>query len=137
MNPFEKIISKVDSAHHTKLPRKWKKIGDIIILDLAELDLKQKEKVAEIYAEVLKAKTVIQKKKIAGELRKPEDTELLYGNETITQIYEYGIQYKLDLAENMWSPGNTGWRSALSGPDKVSEFYTFKNPKVERNILHS
>ena len=130
MNPFEKIISKVDSAFHTKLPRKWKKIGDIIILDLAKLDPKQKNKIAEIYAEVLKAKTVIQKKKITGELRKPEDTELLYGNETITQIYEYGIKYKLDLAEIMWSPGNTGWRSALSGPDKVSEFYTFRNPKV-------
>jgi tRNA wybutosine-synthesizing protein 2 len=130
MNPFEEIISKVAPALHTKLPKKWKKIGDIIILDLAELDPKQKNKIAEIYANVLKAKTVIQKKKIEGELRKPEDTELLYGNETITQIYEYGIKYKLDLAEIMWSPGNTGWRSALSGPDKVSEFYTFRNPKV-------
>ena len=130
MNPFEKIISKVDPALHTKLPKKWKKIGDIIILDLAELDPKQKNKVAGIYAEVLNAKTVIQKNKIAGELRKPEDIELLYGNETTTEISEYGVRYKLDLAEIMWSPGNTGWRSALSGPDKVSEFYTFDEPKV-------
>jgi len=130
MNPFEKIISKANPALHTKLPKKWKKIGDIIILDLAELDPKQKNKVAGIYAEVLNAKTVIQKNKIAGELRKPEDIELLYGNETTTEISEYGVRYKLDLAEIMWSPGNTGWRSALSGPDKVSEFYTFDEPKV-------
>ena len=130
MNPFEKIISKVDSVLHTKLPKKWKKIGDIIILDLAELNPKQKNIVAEIYAEVLKAKTIIQKNKIVGELRKPKDTELLYGNETITEISEYSIKYKLDLAEIMWSPGNIGWRSALSGPEKVSEFYTFNNPKV-------
>ena len=30
----------------------------------------------------------------------------------------------------MWSPGNTGWRSALKGPKKVKDFYTFDNPKV-------
>ncbi|SVA40732.1 uncharacterized protein METZ01_LOCUS93586, partial [marine metagenome] len=97
---------------------------------MSELNSKQKSKVAEIYAEVLNAKTIIQKNKIAGELRKPKDIELLYGNETITEISEYGVKYKLDLAEIMWSPGNTGWRSALSGPNKVSEFYTFDKPEV-------
>ena len=55
---------------------------------------------------------------------------MLYGNETITEISEYGVKYKLDLAEIMWSPGNTGWRSALAGPEKVSDFYTFNKPKV-------
>ena len=128
MNPFEKIVNKVDSKLHTKLPQKWKKIGDVIILDLSEIDSKQKKEVAKTYAEVLNAKTVIQKNKIAGEFRKPEEVKLLYGNETITEISEYGIKYKLDLAEIMWSPGNTGWRAALSGPDKVSEFYTFSKP---------
>ena len=130
MNPFEEIIGKADFVTQAELPKKWKKIGYIIILDLAEVDSKKKNKVAEIYAEVLNAKTIIQKKKISGELRKPENIELLYGNETITEISEYGVKYKLDLAEIMWSPGNTGWRSALSGPGKVSEFYTFNNPKV-------
>jgi len=130
MNPFEKIISKVNPKIHSKLPNKWKKIGDIVILDLSELESKKRKKVARIYAEVLNVKSILQKKKITGELRKPEDIELLFGNETITEISEYGVKYKLDLAEIMWSPGNTGWRSALSGPGKVSEFYTFNNPKV-------
>ena len=130
MNPFEKIISEVDPKLHSKLPKKWKKIGNIIILDLSKLDSIQKNKIAKTYAHVLNAKTIIQKNKIAGELRKPKDIELLYGNETITEISEYGVKYKLDLAEIMWSPGNTGWRSALSGPNKVSEFYTFDKPKA-------
>ena len=30
----------------------------------------------------------------------------------------------------MWSPGNTGWRAVLDGPEKVSSFYNFNNPKV-------
>jgi len=130
MKPFEKIISEVDPILHPKLPKKWKKIGDIIILDLSKLDSIQKNKIAKTYADVLNAKTIIQKNKITGELRKPKNIELLYGNETITEISEYGVKYKLDLAEVMWSPGNTGWRSALSGPNKVSEFYTFDKPKT-------
>ena len=129
MKPFEQIASKIDSELHHNLPRKWKKIGDIVILDLSNIE-NEKENVAEIYAQVLNVKTIIQKNKISGELRKPEDTELLYGKETVTEISEYGIKYKLDLAEIMWSSGNTGWRSALSGPEKVSEFYTFNKPKT-------
>ena len=129
MKPFEQIASKIDSELHHNLPRKWKKIGDIVILDLSKIE-NEKGKIAEIYAQVLNVKTIIQKNKISGELRKPEDTELLYGKETVTEISEYGIKYKLDLAEIMWSPGNTGWRSALSGPEKVSEFYTFDKPKT-------
>ena len=129
MKPFEQIASKIDSELHHNLPRKWKKIGDIVILDLSKIE-NEKEKIAEIYAQVLNVKTIIQKNKISGELRKPEDTELLYGKETVTEISEYGIKYKLDLAEIMWSPGNTGWRSALSGPEKVSEFYAFDKPKT-------
>ena len=129
MKPFEQIASKIDSELHHYLPRKWKKIGDIVILDLSNIE-NEKEKIAEIYAQVLNVKTIIQKNKISGELRKPEDTELLYGKETVTEISEYGIKYKLDLAEIMWSPGNTGWRSALSGPEKVSEFYVFDKPKT-------
>ena len=130
MKPFEKISSQIDKELEQDLPRKWKKIGDIIILDLSKIDKEKRNKIAQTYAHILGAKTVIQKNKISGELRKPEDTNILYGKDTITEISEYGIRYKLDLAEIMWSPGNTGWRSALSGPEKVSEFYRFNKPKT-------
>ena len=130
MKPFEKISSQIDKELEQDLPRKWKKIGDILILDLSKIDKEKRTKIAETYANILGAKTIIQKNKISGELRKPEDTNILYGKDTITEITEYGIKYKLDLAEIMWSPGNTGWRSALSGPEKVSEFYRFDKPKT-------
>ena len=130
MKPFEKISSQIDKELEQDLPRKWKKIGDIIILDLSKIDKEKRNKIAQTYAHILGAKTIIQKNKISGELRKPEDTNILYGKDTITEITEYGIKYKLDLAEIMWSPGNTGWRSALSGPEKVSEFYRFDKPKT-------
>ena len=130
MNPFENIKLKVNPDLHNILPKKWKKIGDIITIDFKGIDEDKKKEIAKIYAEELRVKTVIQKSNVSGELRKPRDIELLYGKETITEISEYGIKYKLDLAEIMWSSGNTGWRSALAGPEKVSDFYSFNEPKV-------
>tara|TARA_B100000959_G_C14918267_1_gene598348 strand:- start:381 stop:1226 length:846 start_codon:yes stop_codon:yes gene_type:complete len=130
MNPFENIKLKVNPDLHDKLPKKWKKVGDIITIDFKNIDKDKKNEIAKIYAEELRVKTVIQKSSVSGELRKPGNINLLYGNETITEISEYGVKYKLDLAEIMWSPGNTGWRSALAGPEKVSDFYTFNKPKV-------
>ena len=128
MKPFDKIADKVNTALYAKLPRKWKKIGDIAVIDFSTIEETNHKEIAQIYAEELNVKTIIQKNKIAGELRKPENVKLLYGNETVTEISEYGIKYKLDIAEIMWSSGNTAWRSALSGPKEVADFYTFNNP---------
>ena len=130
MKPLENIKQKVNPSLHNKLPKRWTKIGNILIIDLENLAKEKKRKIAEIYAEELNARTVIQKNKVSDELRKPEKIELLYGTETITEISEYGIKYRLDLNEIMWSPGNTGWRSALAGPEKVNDFYSFDKPRI-------
>ena len=37
MNPFEKIKHKVNKKLHNKIPKKWKKIGDILIADFSNL----------------------------------------------------------------------------------------------------
>ena len=130
MNPFERIKSEVDENLHEKIPKKWKKIGDIIIADYSELNSAEKNQIAPIYAKILNVKTIIQKDRISGELRKPENTEILFGDDTETEIIEYGIRYKIDLSKIMWSTGNTGWRSILEGPEKVSNFYDFGNPET-------
>ena len=130
MKPLENIKLKVNPDLYDKLPTKWKKIGNVLIIDLENLAEDKKRDIAEVYADELNAKTVIQKSKVSGELRKPEKADLLYGTETITEIFEYGIKYRLDLNEIMWSPGNTGWRSALSGPEKVIDFYSFDKPRT-------
>ena len=130
MKPLENIKLKVNPNLHDILPTKWKKIGNVLIIDLENLAEDKKREIAEVYAEELNVKTVIQKNKVSGELRKPEKVDLLYGTETITEISEYGIRYSLDLGEIMWSSGNTGWRSALAGPEKVKDFYSFDKPKT-------
>ena len=130
MKPLENIKLKVNPDLHDKLPAKWKKIGNVLIIDLENLAEDKKRDIAEVYADELNVKTVIQKSKIRGELRKPETIDLLYGTETTTEISEYGIRYRLNLREVMWSPGNTGWRSALAGPEKVNDFYSFDKPET-------
>ena len=130
MSPFERIKAKVRTELIDKIPRKWKKIGEVLIVDFDLVPNKDKKIIAETYASELKVKTVIQKNKVNGELRKPKHTKLLFGTDTVTKISEYGLTYNIDLSEIMWSPGNTGWRSALAGPDKVSDFYSFENPKI-------
>jgi tRNA wybutosine-synthesizing protein 2 len=130
MNPFENIKNKVNKKLHNQIPKKWKKIGDILIADFSNLGKNDIGEVASVYGEILRAKTVLQKNKINGELRKPKTTEILFGKDTETEIIEYGIKYRLDLSKVMWSPGNTGWRSILEGPERVGNFYKFDNPKT-------
>ena len=130
MNPFEKIKHKVNKKLHNKIPKKWKKIGDILIADFSNLQKNDRADVAMTYGGILRAKTVLQKNKINGELRTPETTEILFGKDTKTEVTEYGIKYRLDLSKVMWSPGNTGWRSILEGPERVGNFYKFNNPKT-------
>ena len=130
MNPFDKIKQQIDEDLHHKLPKKWKKIGNILIADFSQIDTNNISQISQIYANILKVKTVLQKNKINGEFRKPERTEILFGEDTETEITEYGLKYSMDLSKTMWSPGNTGWRAVLDGPEIVSSFYSFNSPKV-------
>ena len=38
MNPFNKIKQQIDEDLHHKLPKKWKKIGNILIADFSQID---------------------------------------------------------------------------------------------------
>ena len=130
MNPFDKIKQQIDEDLHNKLPKKWKKIGNIIIADFSQIDTNNISQISQIYANILKVKTVLQKNNVNGELRKPERTEILFGEDTETEITEYGLKYSMDLSKTMWSSGNTGWRAVLDGPEIVSSFYSFNSPKI-------
>ena len=64
MKPFDKIKHNVDKKLHSKIPKKWKKIGDILIADFSLLDKITSKKIAKVYSKILNVKTVIQKEKI-------------------------------------------------------------------------
>ncbi|MFA4646743.1 class I SAM-dependent methyltransferase family protein [Pyrococcus kukulkanii] len=103
------------------LPKRWVKIGDVILLPLRPELEPYKCRIARVYAEVIGAKAVLRKGHIHGETRKP-DYELLYGQDTITVHVENGIKYKLDVARIMFSPANVKERvrmASIAKPDEL------------------
>ncbi|AMM53638.1 tRNA(Phe) (4-demethylwyosine(37)-C(7)) aminocarboxypropyltransferase Taw2 [Pyrococcus kukulkanii] len=103
------------------LPKRWVKIGDVLLLPLRPELEPYKHRIAQVYAEVIGAKTVLRKGHIHGETRKP-DYELLYGNDTVTVHVENGIKYKLDVAKIMFSPANVKERVRMANiarPDEL------------------
>lgn len=87
---------------------KYKKIGDILILD--------KNYSNEDYERLSKkhnVKTIMKISHIQGTKREPV-YEILYGNETETINKENGCLFKLDLAKVMWSKGNNNERLRIA-----------------------
>ena len=90
---------------------KWKKIGDILVLDKKDSNLSSQE--LENLAKTHNVKTIIKINHIYGTKREPS-FEILYGNETETIHKENGCFFKLDLAKVMWSKGNNNERIRIS-----------------------
>ncbi len=87
---------------------KYKKIGDILILDNipAEDDLSQ-------LASKHNVKTIMKINHIQGTKREP-NYEILYGFKTETVNKENKCLFKLDLSKVMWSKGNTNERLRIA-----------------------
>ncbi len=102
------------------LPKHWVQIGDVLILPLRPELEPYKERIAEVYAEVLGVKTVLRKGRISGEFRET-NYEVLYGGDTITVHVENGVKYKLDVARIMFSPANVKERVRMAKVAKPGE----------------
>ena len=85
---------------------KYKKIGDILIID------KDYENLAEI-ASRHNVKTIMKITHIQGSRREPV-YQILYGSETETINKENGCLFKLDLSKVMWSKGNVAERARIA-----------------------
>lgn len=87
---------------------KYKKIGDILILDNKYQD-EDFEKLAEKH----NVKTVMTVDHIQGTKREPV-YNVLFGSETQTVNKENGCLFKLDLSKVMWSKGNNNERLRIA-----------------------
>ena len=90
---------------------KWKKIGNILILDNnyeygSKSDLEELSKKHDV-------KTIMKIKHIQGTKREPV-YELIYGNSTETVHKENACLFKLDLRRVMWSKGNNNERLRIA-----------------------
>ena len=90
---------------------KWKKIGDILILD-NKFDVKSEAQLKEL-SDKHKVKTIMKVDHICGTKREPV-IKLLYGSDTKTINKENGCLFKLDLRKVMWSKGNNNERIRIA-----------------------
>lgn len=90
---------------------KWKKIGNILILD--NKFTVQSDKQLKELSDKHKVKTVMKVDHIHGTKREPV-IKLLYGEDTETINNENGCLFKLDLKKVMWSKGNNNERIRIA-----------------------
>jgi len=122
-DPYESIAAVVDIEPGLKpqLPRKWEKIGDVLVLRLPDGLAAHREKVAKAYAEVLGAKAVLlDVRGIEGEWRLPR-VEKIWGGDTETVHLEGGVRFKLDPAKVMFSSGNLPERIRMGHASRAGE----------------
>jgi len=103
----------LDRAIIERLPNNWEMLGDVLVIKLPEELMPSKKIIAEAYANVLGAKSVLRDLgAIHGEERQPE-MELLLGTDTEATHLENGVLYSLDAANIMFSSGNVDERTRM------------------------
>ena len=123
VNEIKKTLSNyIDKEFIKKVPDKWEKIGDVLIIHLPPFLDKYKKNIGEAYAKVLSCKSVLNDLGgIKGELREP-NVEVIFGpNDTTTTHKENDIIYNLDPKKVMFSSGNMSERIRMSTVSKPGE----------------
>ncbi|NLI73510.1 MAG: class I SAM-dependent methyltransferase family protein [Euryarchaeota archaeon] len=121
-SPFEiacELISR--PTINEMLPRKWEKVGDVLILRLLEDLMPYREEIARAYAQAVGARAVLRDTGHINGIHRRPVMELLYGNHTETVHFENGLYYKIDAANLMFSSGNIDEKLRIASLDCSGE----------------
>jgi len=115
VSPYQRIKDKIDlpESKRSLLPDNWEMVGDILLIKLPDELLQHKRKIADVYSNVLNAKTVMLQGSIEGTRREPV-VEKIYGDETETVHIENGVKFKMDTSQLMFSSGNIDERIRMA-----------------------
>ena len=117
--PYEMVVDLISgdipSGVIGDLPKKWEKIGDILILRIPESLSEYQECVAAVYADVLNCRSVLNEYGIIlGVCRTPQMT-LVYGDANTETVHiENSVRFRLDPQRIMFSSGNIGERKRMA-----------------------
>jgi tRNA wybutosine-synthesizing protein 2 len=106
----------------SKIPDKWEKIGDVVIIKLPKEFKKYKKQIGKTYTDILNCKTALEDVSgISGIYRKP-NVEIIYGKKDTETIHkENNIRYKLDSQKIMFSSGNMDERIRMANISNSKE----------------
>ncbi len=120
----EKLSDVLTEEELSILPRGFQTLGNIIIVKLNPKLLEKKEIIGQAYLDLLsKIRSVyINKGRIIGSFREPENIEFLVGEDNpIVEHREHGIIYRFDITKIMFSQGNLNERRFLATLVKKGE----------------
>ena len=103
--PVAEVLRRLPPALAAIAPRRYERVGDILLLKMRDMDLAARRQIAESFGEVLHARTVAVDHGVRGPWRQP-DVEVAWGDGTETVHLEDGVRFKLDVARVMFSSGN-------------------------------
>jgi tRNA wybutosine-synthesizing protein 2 len=117
-----KLAKKIPNKLINKIPKKWEKIGNILIIRLSNDFNDYKKEISAVYAKILKCKSVLNEiGGINGVYRIPK-VEIIFGSKNTETIhFENGIKYKLDPKKIMFSSGNIDERLRMSNISNSNE----------------
>ena len=117
--PYDAIIEQlhrhIPASKIDLLPKKWEKIGDVLIIRLPKELEDYTTGIGKCYAEICHCKTVLDEQgSISGMFREPK-TRVIYGiHDKITTHKEQGIFYKFIPEKIMFSSGNKDERNRMA-----------------------
>ncbi len=110
----EKLSDLLSKEELKKFRGGWELIGDILIVNLPDLQKDKKREVGKRLKSLFpKVKTIVNRKAIRDEFRKPE-VEIIYGSETITVHKENYCFFKIDVSKLMFCAGNIEERRRMA-----------------------
>jgi tRNA wybutosine-synthesizing protein 2 len=124
--PFMMIKKTVSSVLPSDLvdflPRKWEKIGSVVVMKVPEELGAYKQVLGKVYAECLGCRTALNDTGgISGVYREPV-VEVIYGSSQTETIHtEHGIRFKMDPQRIMFSSGNMKERLRIARIAHVDE----------------
>jgi len=106
MDEVRARASSVPGIDVDRLPKRWERIGDVLLLRIPPDLAPHRDAIATVYREALGVRTVVEDlTSIHGPWRVPE-VRWLAGGGTETVHVENGVRFKLDIAHVMFSSGN-------------------------------
>ncbi len=119
-SPWAKVTARLPPDLAARTPRKYERIGDVLLLAFPDGSRDGNAEIAAAYAEVLGVKAVVVDRGIRGSWRQP-DVDVIFGNETETVHLEDGVRYRLDVAKVMFSSGNHAERFRMGHAARPGE----------------
>ncbi|HID74038.1 MAG TPA: class I SAM-dependent methyltransferase family protein [Thermoplasmata archaeon] len=141
-SPMEMILECVDVPEGLRslLPRRWERIGDVLLLKLDDRIMPHARAVAEAYSEVLGVRAVLRDLGVYGPYRTPR-VERILGEDTETWHRENGVLFRIDPARVIFSSGNIDERIRMatiaSAGERVVDMFAGIGYFIVPMALHS